>query len=859
MDGQSLGHYRIISTLGSGGMGEVYSADDTILKRRVALKVLPSTVAADPERRARFEREAQTVASLNHPGIVTIYSVELSGDIPFLTMELVEGKPLSESIGRDGMPVRKLLPIAIAVADAMAAAHQRGVVHRDLKPANVMLTDDGRVKILDFGLAKLKDFPGAAALHTTATQIATGEGRILGTVAYMSPEQAEGQPVDARSDIFSLGILLYELAVGERPFRGDTSLSVLTSILRDSPMPITERNAALPRELDRIVRRCLVKDPRGRYQSAADLRNDVEELKQEMESTVRASGRTSATQSGPRSRRNLVMAAVAGVALVGAITGYLLWSRAHSPPPPLNPAAAPAVNPRRIAVTVFENRTGDPSLDSLAVLVAERLIQGLTVAQIGEPVPAPVAATDAQMVRAAVLIGGAFDQHGETLSFQTRVTRGSDGKIIYAPEPVTLPKAGVTEALASLHQNVKAFTDMYVTGWDPTVLSRLPVLEAEREYVSGVELFERETPRAMRHFQRALEIDPLFVPPRLFIVGTYMLGGLSPQAAEALAPLVQARQRLSRYEQAWVDRFVAELDGRHTEALAATMEAEKLAPQDYLVNFSVGVSQLRLNRPAAALATFAKVPDPEWLARVGAHGLRLNASLVARHFLGNFEQELQEARDAQRKEARSLIPRDAEARALIALGKHTEALRVVDDLLTMPGAGGAALLNAVRELRAHGNRQQSLELAKRAVEKYRNLSPNLAGTEAIQSDLARALYVAEEWEACQNVVQPLARKVPNKPEYLGLLGAIAARRGDRARATAHSESLRRLSQPYLLGSHTMWRARIAALLGETASAVDVLRDAISQGAFYGIDLHRDMDLEPLKDDPAFGELMRPKQ
>jgi hypothetical protein len=458
-----------------------------------------------------------------------------------------------------------------------------------------------------------------------------------------------------------------------------------------------------------------------------------------------------------------------------------------------------------------------------------------------------------------VLIGGVFDQHGDDLSFYTRVTRGSDGKIIYAPEPVTLPKAGVAEALGSLHQNVKAFVDMYVAGWDPTVLSRLPVLEAEREYVSGVELFERETPRAMRHFQRALEIDPLFVPPRLFIVGTYLLGGLFPQAADALAPLVEARQRLSRYEQAWVDRFVAELGGRHTESLAAILEAEKLAPQDYLVNFSVGVSQLRLNRPAAALATFAKVPDPEWLARVGAHGLRLNASLAARHFLGHFEQERQEAREAQRKEARSLVPREAEARALIGLGQHAEALRVIDDLLTMPGAAGPALLNAVLELRAHGNRPQSLQLAKRAVERYRNLPPNLAGTEAIQSELARALYAAEEWAECQKVVQTLARTVRDKPEYLGLLGAIAARRGDRARATAHSESLRRLSQAYLFGSHTMWRARVAALLGDTASAGDLLRDAISQGAFYGINLHRDMDLEPLKDDTAFRELMRPKQ
>ena len=236
--GSRLGSYEIQALLGSGGMGEVYRAQDPRLRRTVALKVLNAEFAADPERRARFEREAQSVAALNHPNIVTIYSVEEAGGVLFLTMELVEGQPLSDLIVKGGLPLGRILPLVIPLADAVSAAHQKGITHRDLKPANVMVTADGRVKVLDFGLAKLMEpspvAPSASGLPTT---LETGEGRIVGTMAYMSPEQAEGRSVDQRSDIFSLGVILFELATGERPFRGDTSVSLLSSIIKDTPTP----------------------------------------------------------------------------------------------------------------------------------------------------------------------------------------------------------------------------------------------------------------------------------------------------------------------------------------------------------------------------------------------------------------------------------------------------------------------------------------------------------------------------------------------------------------------------------------------------------------------------------------------
>src|SRR5689334_6498992 len=237
-------------------MGEVYLAEDTRLQRRVALKVLSPELAKDKDRVERFEREARAAAALNHPNIVTIHSVETDGDVAFLTLELLEGQTLADMLPRSGLPVDRLLSIAIPLADAVGAAHQRGIVHRDLKPANVMITNDGRVKVLDFGLAKVRDEPPFAEQTVGPTRALTGEGRILGTVAYMSPEQAEGKTVDQRSDVFSLGVMLYEMASGERPFKGDTAMSILTSIMRDTPRSISELKRDLPPDFARIVRRC---------------------------------------------------------------------------------------------------------------------------------------------------------------------------------------------------------------------------------------------------------------------------------------------------------------------------------------------------------------------------------------------------------------------------------------------------------------------------------------------------------------------------------------------------------------------------------------------------------------------------
>jgi tRNA A-37 threonylcarbamoyl transferase component Bud32/pimeloyl-ACP methyl ester carboxylesterase len=325
MIGETLSHYRILEKIGEGGMGVVYRALDTRLDRTVALKVLRPESVGDPERKWRFVREAKAASALNHPHIITIHDVDTDHGVDFMVMEYVEGTPLNRLIPAGGLPVAEAVGIAARVASALGAAHEAGIVHRDVKPANVIVGPGGRVKVLDFGLAKLVERgSGSGDLTTDSTATAasvverTREGVILGTVAYMSPEQAEGKPVDARSDVFSLGSVIHEMLTGRRPFQGDSYLQTLTAILRDPPPPLGTSRPDVPGRLERIVTRALAKRPEDRYPSAAGMERDLTGL---------LGGSVEAGAVPPPRRRRLV--AVAACLLLAA-AGVVAWRIAQA-------------------------------------------------------------------------------------------------------------------------------------------------------------------------------------------------------------------------------------------------------------------------------------------------------------------------------------------------------------------------------------------------------------------------------------------------------------------------------------------------------------------------------------------------
>jgi serine/threonine protein kinase len=337
MVGKVLAQYQICEKLGEGGMGVLWKARDTHLDRFVALKTLPAERLADPERKRRSVQEAKAASALNHANIVHIYDVAEVDGVQFISMEYVPGKTLDQLIGRKGLRLNEALKDAVQIADALAQAHLAGIIHRDLKPSNIIVAENGNVKVLDFGIAKLTELT-SDGFGETATMRAPGdpsteEGAIVGTVAYMSPEQAEGKKVDGRSDIFSFGSMLYEMVTGRQAFHGDSKLSTLSAILKEEPKPLTAVLPDAPRDLEKIITRCLRKDPDRRFQHMGDVKVALQELKEESESGKL----TSVVQAGaPAGRKSRWVWTLAGTAVlliaVVAIGFWLLRPRPHPAP-----------------------------------------------------------------------------------------------------------------------------------------------------------------------------------------------------------------------------------------------------------------------------------------------------------------------------------------------------------------------------------------------------------------------------------------------------------------------------------------------------------------------------------------------
>jgi tetratricopeptide (TPR) repeat protein/TolB-like protein len=861
MIGKTISHYKILEKLGEGGMGVVYRAEDTRLDRHVALKFLSPHALGTEEEKARFVHEAKAAAALNHPNIGTIHEIDEADGQTFIAMALIEGESLESKIGRGPLKLDEAIDLALQVAEGLAAAHERGVVHRDIKPGNVMTTAKGRAKVMDFGLARS---PGQTRLTKTGTT--------TGTIAYMSPEQSRGEDVDHRTDIWSFGVMLYEMVTGQRPFRGDYEQAVVHSIINDQPEPMTGLRTGVPMELERITGKAMAKRPGDRYQHADDVLVDLKALGKAVDTDsatsatiVRPLSRPASLRAGHK-RTAAVMAAVAIAAL--ATTFGVMKLR--------GPGGEPGV--RRVVVAAFENRTGDDSLDPLGPMIADWFAQGLS--QIGEyevvsggrqrgrVTGIGTQALDemarlrslAKEAGAEMIVSGAYYAEGDDLRFQASVTSAANGSIIYAPPAVTGSRRTPTEALETLRQRTMG---ALVTDFDPTHLSQPPIYEAYQEYATALRFFGSDYPECIRHLERAVAIDSTFLSPRLYMAIAY--GNLNEwaKADSIITEVARNRERLAQLEQHLLGWYTAYIQGNHEEALRCIRQAGRLDPTSTLATYVSALMALYLNRPQETVYTLEPFMslEPSTAAVMWSWG----ASVVgyAHHTMGNYSRELELMRRYQEFFPNLSTLRAGEVQALAALGRVQEVRDIVDQSLGTPSDYGSpyyVIEAAAAELRAHGHPSASLEMAELALDWCRSQPQEDMESEELRACLATALCYAERWDEARAFFEELAAESPEDIDYTGPLGTLAARRGDREEALRISAELEHLDRPYMFGMNMYWCGCISALLGEKERATGFLREAFARGCRHGghVDLHCDINLESLRDYPPFRELARPK-
>ena len=871
--GKTISHYRVLEKLGEGGMGVVYEAEDLKLKRRVALKFLSHHATGTDVNRARFVHEAVASAGLDHPSICTVYEIDEADGQVFIAMALIDGECLEDRIAAGPIDIGEAIDIAVCVADGLAAAHEKSVIHRDVKPGNIMTTASGRVKIMDFGLARF-----------SACTTLTSPGATVGTAPYMSPEQATGGDLDGRTDIWSLGTVLYEMLTGQRPFRGDSSPAVVYSIVKEEPEPITGLRTGIPIELERIVFKAMAKDLDERYQSAVDMLVDLRTLRKRL---GLGSGTSSAltrqpTPSGQRRafgrRGALVAVAMAAAAIV---VGFAVMKLRE---------AFPKMDPDLVIVVALDNRTGDASLDDLGELAAERFTQGLS--QTGSVRVAPASAglpkrrggeADAPAVQdmawlralaaetgAGTVVAGAYYAEGDDILFRISVTDAARGELVYAFPDIAGPRGAPTEVIEAAAQRVLG---LLATDFDPVLDSQPPTYEAYREFMTDMELWGEDCSESAAHFLRVSELDSVYFWPRLMAAHAFALTYEFDRADSIFRSLERERGVLTPFERLNLEWSMAFVRDDFAEGLRRLRQVDGLLEQSksdkHLHRMSIkrvlGLHALLLNRPSESLGAFDALIGlwEEWEPQEMSAGtmwelLAFKYECMALHMLREHDMELRESRRVMELYPDELEVRLCELRALAALGRTQDVDRAIDECIMIRSESGLLrwlILNTTYALRAHGHMQAAIALAERGIALHES-RPAADHRYA----LAEFLYAAERWDEAGVLFEELAAEHPHDIEYRACLGTLAARRGDRADALAVSAWLERNEHPYFKGESTYRRARIAALLGERERAVELLREALAKGAwlFYDLQAHTDMDLEPLRDYPPFQEFMRPK-